>query len=267
MADPAFAQKLVLENILALGASLTYELRARGHRFGDELDFVAINTLGLMAATSTVVWLLAPSRSFGSVRKFPWQSMLDMLPNNVFDTSGPLRNYTSQSRVASLFAKFAQLSAIGAATGTAMACLSQLVLERRQNSDPAFKPSVSIPVLERSVMGMCAFVGLHAHLRYQALGGIDRYLFDHSAFLWSYLMGTTLFRVANVSFGEMSRAWFQGLPVHSRGDAVSRLSSTKLQGLIQPGAAVGTEMKVLSSPEPKKKKAKGFELSLVSGTQ
>ena len=114
---------------------------------------------------------------------------------------------------------------------------------------------------------MCAFVGLHAHLRYQALGGIDRYLFDHSAFLWSYMMGTTLFRVVNFSLGEMSRAWFQGLQVHPRGTAHLRLPSIQMHALPQTNVAVKPSAEVVSAPEIKKRMTKGFEMSLVSGTR
>eukprot|EP00803_Ostreobium_quekettii_P010921 evm.model.scf_399.9 EVM.evm.TU.scf_399.9 scf_399:79501-82137(+) len=265
MADPAFAQKLALENFLAFGASLAYEMRARREHFRDELDFVAINTLSLMAATSAIVWFLAPSRSYGSLKRFPWQNMLDGLPNNVFDASGPLRNYTGQSRVASLFAKFAQLSGVGAITGFATSGLSRLALAFRRNKKPAFTPSVPIPGLEQNMLGMCAFVGLHAHLRYQTIGGIDRYLFDHSSFLWSYIAASLLFRVANVSIGEASRPWFQGTRLTSSSPTVSsRLNAPSLQMEEMQQPIVAEPSAASSGAKSKKRKAKGFEMSLVS---
>ncbi|CAD7700006.1 unnamed protein product [Ostreobium quekettii] len=261
MADPAFAQKLILENVLAISAGFIYEVRMRKDRFMEELDFAAINTLGLAAATSMVVWMLSPSRSYGTAKKFPWQSMLENLPNNVFDSSGPLRNYTSQSRAASLLTKFAELSAVGAITGCATAGASELALALRKRSDPEFKPSVPIPGVERSMLGMCAFVGLHAHLRYQTIGGIDRYLFDHSSFLWSYMAASTMFRVANVSIGEASRPWFQGLPSKSP----LRPRAPVPRGLVQTPAPLPASAQP-NDDKPKKRKAKGFELSVVSGT-
>lgn len=260
MADPAFAQKLILENILAVGASLAYELQARGEHFSEELDFVAINTLGLAATSSAVFWMLSPSRSFGTVKKFPWQSMLGTLPNNIFDTSGPLRNYTRQSRLTSLFTKFAELSAVGALVGASTSFLSGRLQSYRQREDPSFKPSVPVPGVEQSMLGMSAFVGIHAHLRYQAVGGIDRYLFDHSSFLWSYLMASGMFRFANVSIGEMSRPWFQGLPVRSRACPQRKIPRAGLETRCVP--------KVTAQPTTakSKKKAKGFELSVVSAS-
>ena len=76
MADPGFAQKLVLESLFAASASMFYEFRARGDRFKQELDLAAINSIGMAAATAATVWLLAPTRSYGSVHKFPWQQVL-----------------------------------------------------------------------------------------------------------------------------------------------------------------------------------------------
>lgn len=75
MADPAFAQKLVLESAFAGTASMMYEYKLRGDKFTKEMDLALINTLGMAAATSATVWLLAPTRSYGSVHKFPWQQV------------------------------------------------------------------------------------------------------------------------------------------------------------------------------------------------
>jgi hypothetical protein len=75
MADPGFIQKMVLEASFASAASLWYEYKARGDKFKEELDLVLINTIGMAAATAATVWLLAPSRSYGSLQKLPWQQV------------------------------------------------------------------------------------------------------------------------------------------------------------------------------------------------
>lgn len=80
MADPAFCHKLIMENLLTLGFSLMYEMKMRGQRFMKEWDLVAINTVGLMAATTSVVWLIAPSRSYGAVNKLPWSDIRKKSP-------------------------------------------------------------------------------------------------------------------------------------------------------------------------------------------
>ena len=68
MADPAFVQKLAVEEVLTIGSSLLWEVRQRRERFTKELDFVAINTLSLAAATGALVWLMSPNRASGVLK-------------------------------------------------------------------------------------------------------------------------------------------------------------------------------------------------------
>ena len=49
MADPAFMQKLVLEQMITVSSSLIYEAKDRGGRFWQELDLVAVNVMRLSA--------------------------------------------------------------------------------------------------------------------------------------------------------------------------------------------------------------------------
>ncbi|KAG1673698.1 hypothetical protein FOA52_010567 [Chlamydomonas sp. UWO 241] len=212
MADPAFAQKLALETTFAGSASMMYEYAMRGDKFKDELDLALINSLGFAAATSASVWMLAPTRSYGSTHKFPWQQMLDSLPNNVFDASGPLRAYTTGARAASFFTKMAELSAVGAVTGALTSLASSGVVSLRRANDPSFEPSTSVPSVQRSAGGLAAFFALNANVRYQLIGGLDRYLFNHSSFMITYMGLSGLARLASMSVGEMSRPLWQGMP-------------------------------------------------------
>jgi hypothetical protein len=212
MADPAFMQKLVLEQAIMACSSLYYEWSVRGDNFRKELDMVLINTMGMMAATGAAVWVSAPSRSFGTVHKFPWQQMLSGLPNNVFDASGPLRHYPLQARAGGFLARMAEMSAIGAIAGSVTSLLSQAALVVRHRTSPDWQPSVPLPSIEHAAGGLGAFFAINANLRYQLLGGLDRALFQHTNFLWTYVGLTTLGRAASNRIGELSRPLWQGLP-------------------------------------------------------
>jgi hypothetical protein len=211
MADPAFVQKLAVEQALAFSASMLHEWRVRGDAFRAELDLALINSLGLAAAVGAAVWITAPSRAVGSAHAFPWQRMLSGLPHCVFDASGPLRSYTPAARVGGFFASMAQLSAVGAAAGAATAAASSLAASARRGRDPEWQPSVPAPDLARSSAGLGAFFALNANARYQLLGGMDRYLFGHAAALWSYVALSAAARAGGCAAGELSRAWWQGL--------------------------------------------------------
>jgi hypothetical protein len=49
------------------------------------------------------------------------------------------------------------------------------------------------------------------------VAGIDRYLFDHANYLWSYLAASGVFRGFSTAIGDQTRRYLQGLP---NGDAV-----------------------------------------------
>ena len=48
--------------------------------------------------------------------------------------------------------------------------------------------------------------------RYQMVAGMDRYLFGHSNFLWSYLIASSVVRVMSHAVSQQSRLFFMGLP-------------------------------------------------------
>lgn len=95
----------------------------------------------------------------------PLLQMLDGLPNCVFDASSPLRHYTKQARVGGFFAKVAELSAVGALTGTVTSLASSAAVSLRRRSDPSFEPSTSIPDVGRSSGGLATFFAANANIR------------------------------------------------------------------------------------------------------
>lgn len=212
MADPAFAQKMVIEQVIAVSSSLIWEARQRGENFTKELDLALINTVSIAASTAALVWLIAPTRSYGAVHKFPWQNMLSSMPNNLFDASTPHRRFSYGNRAASLAVKSAELCAVGSIAGAAMSSLSQLAVGLRRKRDPEFTPSVPVPDLRQSTAGMGLYMALSGNLRYQAVSGIDRCMFDRCNVLWTYLGCSSIVRLGNNLIGESSRRWLQGIP-------------------------------------------------------
>ncbi len=99
------------------------------------------------------------------------------------------------------------------AAGAAQAGLGHgLVAFRTMVDNRSFKPSVEVPSVARSALGLGAFMGISANFRYQLLGGADRYLFEHSQFLWSYLGVSSVLRAGSQYIGNGTRLVWQGLP-------------------------------------------------------
>lgn len=181
-----------------------------------------------MAAVGATVWITAPSRAYGAVHKFPWQQMLANLPHCVFDASGPLRQYTNTARLGGFFASMAQLSTVGAIAGGATALASQACVKVHESMDPEYQgPSVPVADPARSSAGLGAFFAVNANTRYQLLGGMDRYLFNHTNFLWTYMGFSLLSRGLFTAAGEMSRPWWQGLTTDVAASHVARAKKVR----------------------------------------
>ena len=197
---------------------------------------------------------VAPSRSFGSPQKMPWQRMLAKLPNHAFDSSGPQRAYTHGTRAASFFAKIGELAAVGAVAGGAMSVLGGASTALRRRADPSYQPSVAPPTLARSAGGLAAFMGVSSNTRYQLVAGMDTYLFGHSNFLWSYLALSGVMRLVSNAVSSDLRLQLQGLP---RGDVpLPQLSAPRQQQMQRAvaAAASGSGSVAAGAARPKTKK-------------
>lgn len=265
MADPAFMQKMIMESAITAGSSLLYEAQQRGERFGKELDLVAINTLSLLAANAALVWCVAPDRSFGSPRKMPWQQMLAQLPNNAFDAAGPQRAYTYPLRAASFFTKAGELALIGGIAGGASSLLSRGAAALHRRADPSYEPSLPAPSPARAATGLAAFMALSSNARYQVVAGVDRYLFGHSNFLWSYLAFSGVMRVASNTLGQVTRLQAMGLPIGEpayAGVSQPQRQQTAARAPVAAAAAPSAQPSVKPKTKKRVKKAdRGFAMS------
>lgn len=228
MADPAFLAKLGFEQVVTIGGAFMYEAAHRGDRLKAEWDLAAANIMQLSLANAMTVWCLTPARSFGAAHKYGWQRVIDAIPNNAFDKSGPLRQYTMATRAASFGVKAMELSALGAITGGVFHGVNKALVglhKKREGDD--FEPAVPVPDLKTSVLGMGAYLGLSCNLRYQLIGGADRWMTERLTTLASAITATGLGRLANNHFGDQTRLFALGLPVHATAIRTSQKTTSK----------------------------------------
>jgi hypothetical protein len=217
MAEPAFLYKLGFEQAITIAAGTMYEVAHRGDRMKKEWDLAASNVAQMCVANLATVWMLTPSRSFGGVQKFGWQKALAAMPNNAFDRAGPLRPYTTATRIGSVVAKGAELSAVGVVIGSAFSGLNNvLVNSHKKKEGNKWKPAVPVPDVKTSALGMGAFLGLSCNARYQLMGGADRWMTDRLTSLGSAITATALMRLSNNQVGEQTRLFLLGLPLHAQ---------------------------------------------------
>jgi len=277
MADPAFMQKMALEQMITISASIIYEARVRGDRFWKELDLVALNTLSLAAANAAVVYLVAPTRAAPAPARHAWQNMLAKLPNNVFEGTTPLREVTTNSRVAALFVKSAELCGVGMLAGAAQSALAQAAVAIRRKTEPAFEPSVRVPSMQQNALGMAAACGIFGNMRYQIIAGFDKYLFEHANYLWSYLTLSGFLRAASTHIGDQTRVYLCGMPAPPSGAAAraaaqqrQRLEAQRrlqqqyrqLQARASASAGSSSSSSMKGKKKKKSKKTAGFEMGV-----
>jgi len=231
MADPAFLWKIGFEQAVTIGGATLYEVAHRGDRLKAEWDLAASNIAQLSFANALTVWCIAPSRSFGGAERFGLQRFMASMPNNAFDRAGPLRQYTKGTRAASVLLKAAELAALGVATGAVFGGVNQMLVKKHQAQDPDFAPSVPVPDVKTQALGMGAFLGLSCNLRYQLMGGCDRWMTERLSSLATAVTGTALMRLGNNQLGDSTRLFALGLPMHASAAAVaSRPSLEKALG-------------------------------------
>lgn len=150
-----------------------------------------------------------------------------------------------------------ELAVVGALAGLATTGVSHLAVMGHKQLDPQFQVSYSPPSPARAAMGLSLFFGLHAHLRYQMLGGLDRFFFEHSNFLWSYLMTTGIYRSVSAAVGEAHRPAFTGLPA-----APVRAPQAVTRPRAHKTPPVSSNVVPAGQLRPKTMKTKGFELTM-----
>ena len=176
MGDPTFISKLGLEQFLTITGSVLCELKVRGKdRFQKEWKQVVANTTALCMGNAAMMWMTAPSRAFGGGKA--------LLPNNVFDRSGPLRRYGMMDRGQSLLLRTGQMGLVGMAVGAV-----------RQG--------------EEEKKGGWWKMGVHMGLSswaYQGICGVDRLLSTGCCHLGAVLGGTAILRAANQALVSTTR--------------------------------------------------------------
>lgn len=258
MADPAFMQKLVLEQMITIAGSLVYEAQVRGDRFMKELDLVAINTLSLAAANAAVVYLVSPTRAAPAPGRWEWQSALARLPNNVFEGSLPQRAVNNSSRAVGFLAKSAELCGVGVLAGAAQSALSQAAVAVRRSSDPGYQPAMPIPAASTAAVGMAVHLGVFGNVRYQMIAGIDDYLYKHAGHLWSYLAVSTMFRSISTTVGEQTRRFLLNLPKPLPAGAAQQQQQQRLM----PAASKVRKASGGSKKKRSKRSSAGFEMTM-----
>ncbi|KAI4299010.1 hypothetical protein L6164_032508 [Bauhinia variegata] len=234
LVDPAFLYRLLLEEASTIGFSAWWEFKNRKDRIKQEWDLALINVLTVAACNAVLVWSLAPCRSYGNTFRFDLQNTLQKLPNNIFETSYPLREFDLQKRIQCFFYKAAELCMVGLSAGAVQGALSNTLASKKEG-----RLSVTVPSVRSNALGYGAFLGVYANLRYQLLCGFDRAVVNHFDVIGVALFFSTALRMLNVQLGETSkRAWLgvEADPLAQSADDLLKVYNRPSESAEQPSS-------------------------------
>lgn len=214
MADPSFILKMVMEQGIAIAGAVHYEAQQRGKNLKNEWDLAAVNVLTVAASHAAIVWALSPSRSFGAAQKFKFQRIMHSLPHNIFDKSGPMRQYTNATRAAGMVVGGLQLAVVGAVIGAVSSTTQSALQLSRQYKAGSTESELSVPVPEfgQAAGAYSAHMGASSAIRYQFLAGAERYIFNNFGNIQLCLTTSFLARAINYAVGDTARLTWLGLP-------------------------------------------------------
>lgn len=173
-ADPEFPFKLLMEQTVGLGLTVSGMIAARGKNILNELDFAICDTIVGATMNFVLVYLLTPVFAPAAV------STLARLPANLFAQG----QFSIAARIGGFVYKSALFSVAGFAASLIGTTVSQgLVAARRSGKKNTAQANTNAPKLPNVWVNSAAWAGfmfVSSSPRYQALAGFERLLFTYS---------------------------------------------------------------------------------------
>ncbi|CAM9248013.1 unnamed protein product [Heterosigma akashiwo] len=216
MNDPSFLTKCAMEIGIGGVCQLAAEVKERGDKLLQQLDFVVADVLTCVIANFMAVWLAAPTLAAlapppaaagNAVKRF-----FDSCPGNAFQKVTPGRApFTVAQRCGTLVGAFPQLFLVGFAASVAgfgftlgLSKLREKLNPASAEEEPLGGPAKEVQVLKPALV-IGAYLGVSTNVRYQLVAGLleERLLgalFANQQFLNT--AGSFIFRTGNTFVGS-----------------------------------------------------------------
>jgi hypothetical protein len=206
-ADPQFVYKVLIEQIIGVGASVLGDMASRPNWGLNELDFVFATLVVGSIVNFSLMYLLASTgtasagASTGIIQKiFSDQTLKSMgAPGGHMFEPG----YAVNKRLINFVYKGGIFAFIGMCAGLIGTATSNGLLGLRMKLDPSFKSQNTPPNVMANASCWALHMGVSSNLRYQMLNGVDMVLtpiMPQSAFR----LFTSVVRGANNAIGGVS---------------------------------------------------------------
>ncbi|KAJ7295834.1 hypothetical protein O6H91_Y160900 [Diphasiastrum complanatum] len=167
-ADPQFAYKVLMEEVVGLGACVLGDMASRSNFGLNELDFVFCTLVVGSIVNFSLMYLLAPTSAAACVSQLPGL-FASCPPGHMFEPG----MYSVIDRAGTFVYKGTVFAAVGFAAGLVGTAISTLLLQVRKTVDPDFVPQNNPPPTILNAATWALHMGLSSNFRYQALNGLE----------------------------------------------------------------------------------------------
>eukprot|EP01026_Neomeris_dumetosa_P062178 TRINITY_DN58764_c0_g1_i9.p1 TRINITY_DN58764_c0_g1~~TRINITY_DN58764_c0_g1_i9.p1 ORF type:complete len:287 (-),score=39.50 TRINITY_DN58764_c0_g1_i9:297-1100(-) len=212
-ADPEFLFKVIVEQIIGVGAAVVGDMSSRPNWGLNELDFVFSTLVVGSIMNFSLLYLLAPTAaSLGGGGSFLQKMFSEQTLKNWGVPGGHMFEkgaYSLGKRVFNFGYKGFIFGLIGLAAGIVGTSMSNGLLMVRKKMDPDFKLQNQIPNVWGNAGAWAIHMSVSSNLRYQMLNGMDMVLVNvmpNPIFkIWTFVVRTMNNIIGGVSFVTIAK--------------------------------------------------------------
>ncbi|KAM3690053.1 hypothetical protein ACJW31_09G092600 [Castanea mollissima] len=196
-ADPQFAFKVLMEELVGVTACVLGDMASRPNFGLNELDFVFSTLVVGSILNFTLMYLLAPTLSASSA-SLP--AIFASCPTSHMFEPGA---YSLLNRCGTFVYKGAVFAAVGFAAGLVGTALSNGLISLRKKMDPNFETPNKAPPTLLNALTWALHMGISSNFRYQTLNGIE-FLLAKGLPPFAFKSSVVVLRCLNNVLGGMS---------------------------------------------------------------
>lgn len=168
-ADPQFAFKVLMEEIVGVGACVLGDMMTRPNFGLNELDFVFCTLVVGSIVNFCLMYLLAPTSAVGAVATHLPGIFASCPSGHMFESGA----YSILDRAGTFVYKGAQFAVVGFVAGLVGTAISNTLLVVRKKLDPDFVAQNEAPPTLLNAATWALHMGISSNSRYQSLNGLE----------------------------------------------------------------------------------------------
>ncbi|KAI5080377.1 hypothetical protein GOP47_0005856 [Adiantum capillus-veneris] len=169
LADPQFPFKVLMEEVVGVGACVIGDMASRPNFGLNELDFVFSTIVVGSILNFSLMYMLAPTSITASAASSLPSFFASCPPGHMFEQGA----YSVLDRLGTFVYKGAVFGTVGFAAGVLGTVISNVLIGMRKKMDPTSEMQVKAPPTVLNAATWALHMGLSSNLRYQVVNGLE----------------------------------------------------------------------------------------------